>query len=66
MPVNAEEAKMAAALPEHLDWRNIDGVNFVSPVRNQGDLRSLTYCLIFIILSTDMQCVCKAKLTLKR
>lgn len=47
MPVKAEDAKIAAALPEHWDWRNIDGVNFVSPVRNQGDLHSLASCLVF-------------------
>ncbi|ELT90166.1 hypothetical protein CAPTEDRAFT_138389 [Capitella teleta] len=32
-----EETKMAAVnLPESWDWRNVDGVDFVSPVRNQG------------------------------
>lgn len=45
-PVKAELAKMAAALPEHWDWRNVDGVNFVSPVRNQGDLHFWTHGFI--------------------
>uniref|UniRef100_A0A8C9Y5W9 Cathepsin C n=1 Tax=Sander lucioperca TaxID=283035 RepID=A0A8C9Y5W9_SANLU len=31
MPVKADLAKMAAALPEHWDWRNVDGVNFRHP-----------------------------------
>ncbi|XP_068601538.1 dipeptidyl peptidase 1 [Brachionichthys hirsutus] len=35
VPVEAEVTKMAAALPEHWDWRNMSGLNFVSPVRNQ-------------------------------
>ncbi|TNN32369.1 Dipeptidyl peptidase 1 [Liparis tanakae] len=39
-PVRADVAKMAAALPEHWDWRNVDGVNFISPVRNQGSCGS--------------------------
>lgn len=40
MPVTADLGKMAAALPEHFDWRNVDGVNFVSPVRNQASCGS--------------------------
>ncbi|XP_014325848.1 dipeptidyl peptidase 1 [Xiphophorus maculatus] len=39
-PVEAGLAKMAAALPEHWDWRNVDGVSFVSPVRNQASCGS--------------------------
>ncbi|XP_068173471.1 dipeptidyl peptidase 1 [Antennarius striatus] len=40
MPATAEVAKMAAALPEHWDWRNMSGRDFVSPVRNQGSCGS--------------------------
>uniref|UniRef100_A0A1A8PW44 Dipeptidyl peptidase 1 n=1 Tax=Nothobranchius rachovii TaxID=451742 RepID=A0A1A8PW44_9TELE len=39
-PVMANLVKMAAALPEHWDWRKVDGVNFVSPVRNQASCGS--------------------------
>ncbi|KAI4905618.1 hypothetical protein NFI96_022335 [Prochilodus magdalenae] len=39
-PVTAEMLKMAAALPEHWDWRDVNGVNFVSPVRNQASCGS--------------------------
>ncbi|KAJ0022178.1 hypothetical protein NQD34_009668 [Periophthalmus magnuspinnatus] len=39
-PVTSELAKMAAALPAHWDWRNVNGVNFVSPVRNQASCGS--------------------------
>ncbi|XP_003968362.1 dipeptidyl peptidase 1 [Takifugu rubripes] len=41
--VDPELAKKAAALPELWDWRNVEGVNFVSPVRNQGSCGSC-YC----------------------
>ncbi|XP_040026541.2 dipeptidyl peptidase 1 [Gasterosteus aculeatus] len=39
-PADAAEAKMAAALPERWDWRDVGGVNFVSPVRNQASCGS--------------------------
>ncbi|XP_037305053.1 dipeptidyl peptidase 1 [Pungitius pungitius] len=39
-PAQAGEAKMAAGLPERWDWRDVGGVNFVSPVRNQASCGS--------------------------
>lgn len=39
-PMRADVAKVAATLPEHWDWRNVDGINFVSPVRNQASCGS--------------------------
>ena len=27
-------------IPDHLDWRNVNGINFVSPVRHQGNCSS--------------------------
>jgi len=37
---NAEIQAAAAALPTSFDWRNTNGHNFVSPVRNQGQCGS--------------------------
>ncbi|KAM8853311.1 dipeptidyl peptidase 1 [Synchiropus picturatus] len=39
-PVTADTARLASALPDHWDWRNVSGVNFVSPVRNQASCGS--------------------------
>lgn len=61
MPVKAEVAKMAAALPERWDWRNVDGVNFVSPVRNQGILQqscpvqALLFLLSILFVNANVQ-----------
>ncbi|XP_078077939.1 dipeptidyl peptidase 1 [Mustelus asterias] len=40
MLVSEEMDKLAASLPESWDWRNVAGVNYVSPVRNQGSCGS--------------------------
>ncbi|XP_077983802.1 dipeptidyl peptidase 1-like isoform X2 [Glandiceps talaboti] len=39
-PVSAEIKAMAASLPLAFDWRNVDGQNFVTPVRDQASCGS--------------------------
>ena len=31
-----EHEKLASALPTNFDWRDVNGLDYVSPVRNQG------------------------------
>ena len=39
-PVSDEIQKAADLLPDSFDWRDVNGVNYVSPIRNQGQCGS--------------------------
>ena len=58
-PTEADLLK-AKVLPEEFDWRNVDGKNYVSPIRNQGSCGScyafaLWPCLRLVFESCQMQ-----------
>ncbi|WAR25374.1 CATC-like protein [Mya arenaria] len=39
-PATPEHTRLADNLPTEFDWRNVDGMNYVSPIRNQGSCGS--------------------------
>jgi cathepsin C len=49
-PLTNKQRKLMGSLPESFDWRNVNGENFVSPVRDQGGCGS---CYAFGALGMD-------------
>ncbi|CAL1544786.1 unnamed protein product [Lymnaea stagnalis] len=49
-PITDEQRKLMSVFPESFDWRNVDNVNYVSPIRNQGNCGS---CYAFGSLGMD-------------
>lgn len=54
-----EEADM---LPKSIDWRNIDGVNYISPIRNQGTCGSCYAFASMALLEANVRIESKNKL----
>ncbi|RXG57599.1 40S ribosomal protein S30 [Armadillidium vulgare] len=48
-PATPEQKKRASLLPENFDWRDVEGVNYVSPVRDQANCGS---CYIFASMAS--------------
>ena len=49
-PADKRTLELAAQLPESFDWRNVNGVSYVSPVRNQGGCGS---CYAFAAMAMN-------------
>ncbi|KAL7637925.1 UNVERIFIED_CONTAM: hypothetical protein RMT77_011538 [Armadillidium vulgare] len=48
-PATPELKKRASLLPENFDWRDVEGVNYVSPVRDQANCGS---CYVFASMAS--------------
>lgn len=49
-------------LPNSIDWRNIDGVNYISPIRNQGTCGSCYAFASMALLEANVRIESKNKL----